>query len=88
MNNTKQRYTRLAVKQCCLDIEGLGCEPDEEGVVFDKWFEYELTNATTGEVIAKDSISDIGQGIENASEQIRSILVRQGFLNNPVLAHR
>lgn len=40
------------------------------------WFEYELINES-GQVIQKDSIDDIGQGIGVAREQIKEIIKRR-----------
>lgn len=58
---------RLEIQQC-------------ESVLGD-WYEYKLTNLKTMQVIDKDSIDDIGQGIEEATKQIHNIINRRHGLN-------
>lgn len=68
---------QLKIRQCCLD----GFEddlPDQFGFVFGKYFEFTLTDMKTKTIICKDSISDTGQGMEKATEQIHGILRRAG----------
>lgn len=68
---------KLIIRQYC--IEGFEDEqPDENGFVFGKYFEFELQDSITGDLLWKDSISDRGQGIEQATKQIEKILTRAG----------
>lgn len=70
---------RLTIKQCC--IEGFEDDkPDENGFVFGKYFEFELQDTVTGDLLWKDSISDTGQGIDQATRQIERILTRAGHI--------
>lgn len=51
-----------------------------EHITLGKWFEYTLIDLRTNEIIEKDSIDDIGQGMDKATEQIHAILNnRHGF---------
>lgn len=58
---------RLTVKQCY--VEGIG-----------GYYEYEFKDLTDNTIIEKDSIDDIGQGMDKAVAQIRNILRRKGFI--------
>ena len=68
---------KLKITQICLS--GYEDEqPDQTGFVFGKYFEFELTEVKTKDLLWKDSISDTGRGMEKATEQIHSILRRAG----------
>jgi len=45
-----------------------------------RFYEFNLKDLSTGEIIYKDSIDDTGQGEEKATSQIHSILRRKGFI--------
>ena len=57
---------KLGIKQC-------------EHCVLGKWYEYELTDVNTQELVQKDSIDDVGQGMEKATEQVHTILKRRNI---------
>lgn len=51
-----------------------------EGLDFFNCFEFQLIDMTDNVIILKDSIDDVGQGIEEATKQIHQILRRRGYI--------
>jgi len=51
-----------------------------EGLDFFNCFEFQLIDMTDNAIILKDSIDDVGQGIEEATKQIHQILRRRGYI--------
>lgn len=45
-----------------------------------KYYEYEFKNLIDNSILTKDSIDDTGQGIEEATKQIRKILRHKGYI--------